>query len=72
MKSSTDVERGDPKQRPPKWPVQRTPSLQRPHIRSTSEGPVFMITTLNAVTYNSGVTVHLTEEDVRNFHALPP
>jgi hypothetical protein len=31
-----------------------------------------MITTLNAVTYNSGVTVHLTEEDVRNFHALPP
>ncbi len=31
-----------------------------------------MITTLNAVTANSGVQLHLTAEDVRDFHALPP
>jgi len=31
-----------------------------------------MITTLNAVTADSGVQLHLTAEDVRDFHALPP
>jgi|tagenome__1003787_1003787.scaffolds.fasta_scaffold20509990_1 hypothetical protein len=31
-----------------------------------------MASTLNAVTRDSGVTLHLSDDDVRDFHALPP